>query len=339
MSYQSIIEQFIYSELPQTKVSKEVQFEALSATVFGTKQRRYGPMPTPEVQASIREILRSPFGNPSARIEFFVPWGSSKQEGGAPLDLLELMALRQLDCLAHDLARLGYEAHYTFRIENNTDRLLFKGLRDPQISEYAQSLKGLIEHVLPGSTVYRESDLVSFNTFRTEAERHSPKFYNFIEGNSQELPKEWKGTLPQEQIDYYLKAYESFYDSGEHVDILSWYFAASLARVTLGAQGKPNKPHIQLNFSKPVPGNPYSSNRLYLRTLPERYTHQHHAPWLAQGVFQIDDLTNDCKPQYWQGEGGVELPTVLVGGVPVQTPFMVINNVREEAEQLAATLG
>lgn len=58
ISYESIVDQFLYAELPIMKVDPCVRFEAIAAEVFGSKQRRYGPMPSPEVQVSIRDIIR-----------------------------------------------------------------------------------------------------------------------------------------------------------------------------------------------------------------------------------------------------------------------------------------
>src|SRR5579872_1010541 len=89
--YSDIINRFLLEEFPSLPSSETVKFEAISRAVFGTKQRRSGPMPPPEVQVPIREILRTQ--NP---IRFFLPWGSRKQVDGQGMDLLEVSAVKQL---------------------------------------------------------------------------------------------------------------------------------------------------------------------------------------------------------------------------------------------------
>ena len=318
MDYQTIVEQFVYTELPSVQVSDCAKFEALVSAIFGTKQRRYGPLPVPEVQVLIRDVIR----RSDDTIRFLVPWGASKQHPDAKIDVLELMAVRQLQCLAEDLARFGKRAQFTFRVEDFTDRILFGDTRQEQISNYSYGMAQLVDHILPSAIMLFESTLMRWADFSAAVEHCAPQFYEYFTGKTTSVPVGWKGTMPPEQVAYYMQAYAKFYPSQDHLMILSRYFAASMIRGEHNGTGKPNGPHLQICFSKPVPGNPFASNRLYFRTLPERMTHQHHAPWLADGFLQIDDATNECEARYWEGEK-LQCNFVKVGGVKVACPFFV----------------
>ena len=58
MTYGDIVLRFFYEAVPTLPVPAEVKFEAISASVFGTKQRRMGPLAPPEVQVGVRDAIR-----------------------------------------------------------------------------------------------------------------------------------------------------------------------------------------------------------------------------------------------------------------------------------------
>lgn len=299
-SYNDVIEKFLFQTFPAMTVKDNVRFEALSAEVFGSKQRRYGPMPSPEVQVSVREYIRS-----AEHYDFLVPWGSSKQGDGDKLDILELMALRQLLCLKEGLARFGKTCTFWFRVEDLTDRFLFGDKRVQQIGEYRLAMSQLIPAVLGDSGKHQEESWFSdWETFAQLANRHLPVFYNYLRGDSCIESVErigWKGTLPQEQLDYYYSAFKAFYPNSDPKHEAAKYFSATLARVKLKMTAAPEGNYLSISFAKPVPGSPMTGNRLYYRTIPERHTNLHKAPWMGKGYFEIDD-GNSCIPRYMDNE-------------------------------------
>lgn len=320
MRYQDLIMQFIHQAMPSVPVSPTVRFEALAATVFGTKQRRFGPMPPPETQVAVRDVLRE-----CGPIQFFLPWGASKQTAGAKLDLLEFMAVKQLRCLADDLRRHEREVEFSFRVEDLTDRFLFDGKRPGQIAEYVETFSKLVKLMLPGSRPVLESQLVTWEVFRDAADRFAPVFYSYLRSDTAvERLYEigWKGTIPQEQRDYYAKAYVSYYPGEDPTWHMAKYFAATLARVTLKATAAPHEPHLLIAFTHPVPGNPIDKPRLYYRTIPEKYTNHHVSPWIGKGYFQIGE-TNECCPRVVRKEESVELidNTLSWGGINIDAPY------------------
>lgn len=320
MTYEDLITQFMYTSFPKMNVSSEVQFEAISAELFGTKQRRYGPMPSPEVQAAIRGVLRS-----SDRLNVLVPWGSSKQDA-TPLDILEFFAVRQLLCLRDGMRRHGKEVEFHVRIEDLTDRVLFGVTRAAAIDEYAAKFERLLKFMLGDSVVpIRESMLTNWSSFSLEVENLAPLFYNYLQGRATGTDLQnagWKGDIPEEQRQYYYTAYQVFYPGQDHKWILARYFAATLARVRLSATAMPSGPVVGLSFNRPVPGTPVNKNRLYYRTLPERHTSMHRAPWMSTGYFRIGE-DNACVPKFRDYNEPLELTThhVDVGGVHVLAPY------------------
>lgn len=323
MTYGDIVSRFFYEAVPTLAVSPSVRFEAISAAVLGTKQLRYGPLPTPEVQTTIRAVLRD-----VAVVDFFVPWGAVKQETTAKLDVLEFMALRQLACVRDALTRFGVASRFHFRLDDNSDRYLLGEDRVPQIAEYTLSFEKLVEAVLPGAWVNRETKYATYEEFRSEAEKLTPAFYRVIKGldDPSALAKVgWKGAIPQEQLDYYYAAYRVFYPGQDHAHIAAKYFAGALTRHRLKATTLPPGPHVSVSFSKPVPGHPLAGNRVFYRTLPERYTHHHKAPWGGRGFMAVtpDGL---CGPRYVEAEAADRLTehVVRVGDAEVAAPYLEV---------------
>ena len=334
--YTVIIDQFLDREFPLPNTSAAVRFESVAAEVFGTKQRRYGPMPPPERQVAVRDVLRQS----NETIQFFVPWASRKAKDGVGLDLLEFMALKQLDSLRVGLNRLDKEAVFHFRVEDLTDLVLFGETVESvkQIYEYGTNLEKLICKMLP-SQVVRESDCVRSTAFVVEATRLAKVFSDFLhETDGQSSQAEvansakqleaigWKGVIPQEQRDYYYRAFRTLYPDKNPASLLSRYFACTLTRIKLGATAVPAIPHIQISFAAPVPGNPINNARVYYRTLPERHTHNHVPPWNAIGYLLIDDQTSECSPKFMDRTGppGLVTPcTRNVGGASIETPYVL----------------
>lgn len=318
MQYEDLIRQHIYAELPTPDVSEDIRFEAISAEVFGTKQRRFGPMPKPETQVGIREVIRDS-GN---TIRFFTPWGCSKQFDDSPLDILEFSALKQLKNLQEGLKRFGKGSEFHFRLENSTDRYLLSedASRLAQVVTYAATFKRVAETMLDNAHVYTED---RYSEFKYLADKHLPMFVEVLQDKRSVADLEaigWKGKIPQVQRDYYYRMYERL-GIAEPVVNLARYFAAALARVQLGMTSEPPKPFISVAFTHPIPGDPLPRSRVHYRTIPENFTHDHRSPWIAKGVFRISEDNTIC-PRFWNGE---ELShcSIDFAGARIQTDYFL----------------
>lgn len=332
MTYESLIESFVYSEFPSMLVSPAARFEAVAAEVFGTKQRRFGPMPTPEDQVAVRSVIRMALDKNEA-LTFFLPWGSSKQDG-SPLDILELMAMKQLVCLSNGLASMGVKSHFVFRVEDLTDRYLFGDSRLGEITKYAEDFSRMVKAVLPSASIAPQVLLESmaterdFKAFSRHAESYVGKFYAYLTGKANLAPLQaigWCGRIPQEQREYYLNQYAKFNNlvGKDHVWEMAKYFAATLARVNLRATMAPDWAHIHIAFTHPVPGNPISKPRLYYRTLPARFTHQHKSPWLARGYLRIG-ADNAIEARFLERDDQAFVVDHVVDfhGVKISAPYL-----------------
>ena len=325
MTYGDIVERFFFEAVPTMAVAPSVRFEALSAAVIGTKQLRYGPVPPPEVQVAVRDVIReSPDG-----LTFFVPWGVTKQQPGAKLDVLEFMALRQLRCVQDTVRGYGVGAAFYFRLDDNSDRWLLGEDRVPQIAEYADTLTKLVRAVLPELAFpRRESDFATYAEFHETASRMVPAFFKVITKAADPSTLAefgWKGDLPQAQLDYYYAAYRRFYPGQDHQHIAAKYFAGALTRHKLRATTAPPGPKVEVSFSRPVPGHPLAGSRVYYRTVPERYTHQHAAPWGARGYMAVSE-DGAAAPRYVEDDvaGRLTEHVVKVGEATVAAPYLEV---------------
>lgn len=326
MTYGDVVMRFFYEQVPAFPVAPEVKFEAISAAVFGTKQRRMGPMPPPEVQVGVRDVIRHAMFEGNGVLKVFAPWGASKQADGAPLDVLEFMALKQLACMREELARFGLKTEFSFRLENLTDMVLFGDGRVNQINRYVESFYALAKTVLPGAKVNKESFFVDWSDFKYRTDVLTTAFYRVLKDiDPPEKLDEygWKGGIPKSQADYYLQTYRHLYPGEDHEMILAKYLAAALARKTMGATATPKDPFLFVTFAHAVPNDPVRNNRLYFRTLPEKYTHQHFAPWLTNGYLKVSS-EGVCAPRYVSAdkmEGRLTEYTADLDGAKVFAPY------------------
>lgn len=328
MEYGTLIEQFLYQSAPVVPVSKEARFEAIVAAVFGSKQRRYGPMPSVEVQYQLRQTIR----NMGDEFTFFIPWAARKLRDDGRLDILEFMALKQLLCLRQELARFNVRGRYVFRVENLTDRYLFGETQAnfDAMRRYTDDFHSLVKVLFgPSSYIGYESQKVDSGKFVQCAEQYAPVFYRYLKGEGQPAELEeigWKGIIPQEQQDYYLTAYQGFeWQNKDHVWELAKYFAATLARVKMKATCLPSaEDFVQISFVQPVPGNPVAQNRVYYRSVPEKHTNRHIAPWNGQGYFVIREDNSVCPKVAGPAErlAFYDRETDF-GGVKIWTPYIL----------------
>lgn len=320
-TYEDVIATFMHSALPALQVDKNINFEAVAAEVFGSKQRRQGPMPSPEVQVAIRGYIRD-----RDVLTFFIPWSGSKIQVGGKVDVLEFMAIKHLACLRESLARLGKKCEFHFRLEDATDFYLCPG-REKEIKKYTSTMYKLIYYVLNGYAKF-ESDYVNLAELVSVANKYATVFKAYLKGEAGVEALAgigWLGVIPKEQQEYYYTAYRNFYPNADHQQMLAEYFGITLARKKLAMTCLPEDEHIQISFTRPVPSTPVGRNRLYYRTIPERYTCKHRAPWVGQGYFLIDEEGN-CCPKYVDDDTDMERltdTTLMFDNIEIHSPYML----------------
>ena len=302
MTYESIIEKFFYTEVPNQNVSKSVRFEAISDAVIGTKQLRYGPRPSPEDQVEIRKVIQHALDK-NIPLTIFLPWACRKQDS-SELDVLEFMAVKQLRTLQETLDSFGLHVTYQFRVEDASDSVLFNDYNhetftvSAQVEKYLQSFSKLANCLLRASIVRTELQKTSLNTFVDTVDSNKPLVRDMLSGIS--TRQDFIAFAP-EQKQYFEDLYEKLYPAesfSERRERLVTYFSCVFARRQLNAVCRPDYPHLFATVSHPVPGDPVRDSRLYYRTMPERVTNTHRAPWLSRGYFLIDDRENTATPRF-----------------------------------------
>jgi hypothetical protein len=323
--YADEIKDFFFQEYSWLEPDQNAVFESLSRAVLGTKQLRNGPLPRPEMQVQVRDVLRR-----NDVVQFFVPWGSSKQTDDQGFDVLDLCAIRQLEGLRDAVRRCGKEAVFTFRVEDLTDLVLFGERRRSAVRAYRDSMRKLASRLGP---VKFESDLANEELFAKTVRLYQPILLGYLNGHLllsslQEIG--WKGEIPQAQRRYYTDLYSVYYPGKEPLPILATYFASSLAKVKLKATGVPDGDFIQVNFTNPVPFNPIHRPRVHYRSIPERHTHVNRAPWIGKGYLLIEDKDGDVTVTPKAAGFGEDLLFVsnrlLVDGLEVECDYVCSRN-------------
>lgn len=282
-------------------------FEAVANEIIGTKQQRYGPYPNPEHLVSIRSVIRLAIAR-NERIPVLIPWGGSKQ-GSTGIDVGELFALRQVLSIIERV-----KAHYPIgmdvriRIEDLTDHLLFQNV--PGYAEktktYSAKFARLAQILSDGSiTPIRESQLGEFHVFLKEMLKIQPVLEAVRPRVLEQI--EWSGTLRDIQIEHYRRIYANFYPAlteKERNAMIARYFAVAKVRRLLNATGFFDSEPVPLvlSFTAPIPGQSVA-NRVFLRSLPERFQNSHRAPWIGRGYYRIRGSEATPALAGWTGDG------------------------------------
>jgi hypothetical protein len=310
--YGAVIAKFVQSEFPRaaTKTERE-SLELLSSAVFGTKQSRLGPMPSPEIQVAVRKVLEHAMKTKSP-VRIMVPWGSEKPDHSTGIDIAELGAFKTLACLQSRVSEVHEPGiHVRIRAEDASAQFLFQDESKREGTVFYTNMLKRLPRILdmPFVSVVPESELISEEAFNIEAGDATGLFeeqIRFTLGRSSldfshslhEIG--FQGALERETVEHYMASYRQLYpELGEakRIEILARYFASALARRTLNIRGNLKEwgdNYIDLSFVAPPPGTEsYFGRRVLYRTLPASYTGLHIPPWRAKGYLQMGE-TDAC---------------------------------------------
>lgn len=330
--YADIICKSMYKSFPQFISSKQTLLEVISDIFIGTKDNRFGPVPSPEFQVTMREAIKQAIDK-NEPIPVLVPWGSIKAKFEELLDIAELSAigqLNQLNSMVKQVYPLGLDV--VVRIEDTSGFSLFQ-LEDKDdmvmigTEAYSKSLEDVItivaESVDNGKSSHifrgiRESSMKNAKAFSHTADAYASIMLEYLHDSHQLIhvsPSKvvdllsykalvqlgWRGTVSPEQRDYYLNSYKKNYqdwDNDRLMKRLALYLGGSLARHKLDMTGKQSywDKFIQLAFVPPIQGLPegYNRNYIYYRTVPLSNARTHMPPWRAKGYLCItrDNVSN-----------------------------------------------
>jgi hypothetical protein len=309
--YSSVICGYFNKEFPNLKITNGQLLEILAEILLGTKETRFGPLPVPEHQVVIRDIIRKAV-EANKPIPVLVPFGGIKANKTGEIDVAEVQAIKRLMTLYEHVQRhYNPGLYFNVRIEDVNAVWLYGDDSRAEIQTYSYALKTLIEILGDDRGIHavRESDLMTEAEYFRIAQHIQPILFDYIissEGDSSRLGQGvmfealvelgWKGVIPYEQRDFYVDRYQRLYPGitrNEALRYLSVYLAGSKARYDLKANAAPNFGFgaIQLNYSQPVPGAPTNmfNNTLYYRTLPMSEARSHMPAWRAKGYLKISE--------------------------------------------------
>lgn len=318
--YFSKIAEYIYRQFPDVAQPTSCEtLEILTTILTGTKDVRYGPIPSPESLVTIRNTIRESMSTNSA-IPVLVPWGSMKVGGDNYLDIAEVSAINRL-VYTNNLVKKFYQPglDIVIRVEDLSGIELFSFDYDEKeiankIAEYCESFVDLVNILSKGLIrVSRESLMVNSAKFIGMQEIFLPLLEDYIKTSEPYMlyaPEKaktlrtyenlkaigWKGTISYEQRQHYYESYRRNYPDStleKHQKRLALYLAQSLTRAKLNMSGRQDywPSFIQITFVQPIKGLPegYHNNCLYYRTVPASQARTHICPWRAVGYLKIDN--------------------------------------------------
>jgi hypothetical protein len=330
--YDSLISGYFNQEFPTlVNLNDKELLEVLSTLIVGTKEVRYGSMPSPEGFVKVRSIIRKSIEN-HFPIPILVGWGGVKSNFTSTLDIAEVSAINrliQLQKCVKELYAPGLDIN--IRIEDTSAYQLFAlegdaGYIKSAVDTYTKNFITLLKIMNTSDFIHPkpESEMDYAYKFQGHADTSSEIIENYLLASQpfiEHAPETvfnllsykemnsvgWKGIISFEQREHYLSAYRKMYnDWSEETMIkrLSYYFGGSLSRHQLEMIG--NNPNwsdgfIQLSFVSPIKGLPegYNYNYIYYRTLPMSQARTHMPAWRSKGYFKITGNTICAKLASW----------------------------------------
>ena len=337
---EDILKVYFHKQVPNVSVNdKATLVDILSCILYNTKNFRYGPIPAPEAQSKVRQVIRDYIAD-QRPIPILVPWGSIKADFSPSLDIAELSAISTLVGLNDQIKRY-YEPglDIAVRIEDLSGFRLFS--MEPMLPQimanskvYSQDLVKLInimgdnfitprlESLMYGADKFTEleprlTEIVYQYLLATDGLTNE-EIRAYIVAGGEEFKKLqgeiWRGHISVEQREHYLSQYKKIYhdyDRGKLLYRLALYFGGSLARHRTKLVGDMDywKGHfIQLALIPPIKGLPegYNHNYVYYRTIPEGECRTHLAPWRAKGYLKIEGRNATQKvTTFWDKPEGL----------------------------------
>lgn len=306
--YANSISQFIKREFPVfVKPDDHDLLDLLTDAIIGSKQNRLGSRPSPESLVEIRKVITH-WTSHQMPIPFLIGWGSEKPDGSG-IDIAELFAMKTLNCL-NERVKQFYPAgvQFNIRIEDASAPHLFFDRMDDARKEAALYTNGFVNlaRVLGWDSFIKlipESTMTTEETFNKEAdtilpimELHVNDVFN-QDARNQLAMMGWKVPLSPDTIGYFTDRYAKLYPEkteAQQRHLLSRYFAAALARYTLGITGVSKDwqgNFLELSFVQPTPGigTNRAMRRIYYRTMPCNITTNHVPAWRGKGYLKIND--------------------------------------------------
>lgn len=325
--YSSLLTGFITRQFPSVvKQDSRELVETISTILLGTKEYRFGPLPSVESQVVIRRIIRKSIESES-RIPILVPWGSIKGDFSSMVDIAELFAIKRLICINEEIKRFYYPGlDIVIRVEDKSGYSLFEmdALKEnliESIDNYSDAMVKLVNMLSENTIqVVKETNMHNAASYEQHLRKNLKLMYNYIL-NTEDIvgddPREametkeykelveagWKGYISHEQRWHYYEAYIKLYNDENRINNirrLSLYLAGSLTKKQLGMNGVKsswNNEYIQITFVPPVKGLPegFADHYIYYRTLPMSSARTHMSPWRSRGYLRI--VGNDILPK------------------------------------------
>ncbi len=364
--YGALLASYIIRHFPQVVQLKTPEVvDAITAILLGTKEYRYGPLPSPESQVTIRNVIRYAISNTIA-IPILIPWGSTKTDFGSGVDVAEVMAIKRLIDINEEVKKvypMGLEI--VIRIEDLSGYTLFaldaeEDIIHDAIDKYSTSFEDLVYMLSQGTIkTIKETDMENASLYEGKLKEYSHLMYEYLVVSHDIIQNDieeaidtpqykalvnagWRGYVSYEQRWHYYTAYDKLYNHDgaqmpiqSYISRLALYLGGALAKHKLGLLGvqKHWYSYIQLTFVAPIKGLPegFADHYIYYRTLPLSAARTHICPWRSKGYLQIKDGESVAKLTSWHDTDDLDLIpafVTLVDGdksVVVTTDYQIIN--------------
>lgn len=313
--------QYLKEQFPVIYSTDNDKLEILSTLLLGTKETRYGPLPSPEGQVKVRQVIKTNLGE-GLPIPIMIPWGSIKANFTEDIDIAEVMTIKRLVSLNTAVKR-----HYQpglqiiIRIEDTSGYSLFSidgdaTVMKSKIDRYSAKFQTLVRILEPSGSIkaWRESEMPNADKFASTMEVNIPLMEKYLRAShfymenkdvtsSIHLPEYhdlvkagWTGYISNEQRNHYFNTYRRLYNDQNMdrlIKRLAIYLACALTRKQLNMNGvlpSWDFGHIQISFVPPTKGLPegYNNHYLYYRTLPLSAARTHIPAWRAKGYLKIN---------------------------------------------------
>lgn len=323
--YGDLIKKFLVGQFPTTiPADRAAKLDLVTTAIVGNGTVRFGPTPEPESLVVVRDVIRRAIDR-NGPIPILVPWGSKKPDGSL-LDIAEVGALKQLDCLQKRVQRHHAPGvQLRLRIEDASGYYLYASEEGSKaaIDRYTKDLCTLMDILgLHFIKPVPENTLFSAWAYAQQAGEAAILMEAYLKATETSPPhgeqhrSAWlklhdmvgiKGHIAQEQREFYYRLYRGLFPGltqEEATRKLAQYLAGALVRNKIGGRGEDPSwlgRYIQVTFAPPVPGSPPGMVRhfLYYRALPTRMAHT--PPWRAKGYLEMHGRVASPKISSWAG--------------------------------------